>query len=119
MTVTVEYGVIVIGMCVILFLLGVIMAVMMVLSPVAVRGSAVVEAYECGFSSAIGIGVVVSSRFYMAALLFLVFDLELVLLVPALVTLWSSDLAVIIVIGCFVAVLMIGFGYEWQVGALN
>jgi len=76
-------------------------------------------AYECGFDpfgqarSPFDIG------FYLVAILFLVFDIEVAYLFPwalgGAVTGWSGLGALIL----FLAVLVLGFVYEWQKGALD
>ena len=75
--------------------------------------------YECGFDP---IDVKTSKfnvRFYLVAILFIIFDLEIAFLFP-----WAITLGDIGVLGfwsmmIFLAVLTIGFAYEWKKGALE
>lgn len=75
--------------------------------------------YECGFSPIYQPGKPFSIRFFIIAILFLVFDLEIVLLFP-----WSISLNNISILGLFVTLLFfiilgIGLSYEWSKGGLE
>ena len=79
-----------------------------------------ISAFECCFDPFRSSRLPFSLRFYLIALIFLIFDVELVLLIP-LVLLYD---AVIIEVWGFVAlifavILLIGLYYEWDQGALN
>jgi NADH-quinone oxidoreductase subunit A len=77
------------------------------------------SAYECGFDPFSDARTRFDVRFYLVAILFIIFDLEIVYLFPWVVALhsigglgfWSMIL--------FLFVLTIGFVYEWSKGALN
>ena len=75
--------------------------------------------YECGFSPIYQPGKPFSVRFFIIAILFLVFDLEIVLLFP-----WSYAFLNVDVIGSkfvitFFLVLVLGLWYEWVKGGLE
>jgi NADH-quinone oxidoreductase subunit A len=77
------------------------------------------SAYECGFNAFGDARMKFDVRFYLVSLLFIIFDLEVAFLFP-----WAITLGKIGVFGfwsmmVFLAVLTIGFIYEWRKGALE
>jgi NADH-ubiquinone oxidoreductase chain 3 len=76
--------------------------------------------FECGFDPQGASRLPFSLRFYLIALIFLIFDVEIVLILPLVVLITRVDLKVwgIILIG-FIFVLLLGLYYEWAQGALN
>ncbi len=77
------------------------------------------SAYECGFNAFDDARMKFDVRFYLVAILFIIFDLEVAFLFP-----WAVSLGEIGIIGfwsmvAFLAVLTIGFIYEWRRGALE
>lgn len=77
------------------------------------------SAYECGFEAFSDARMKFDVRFYLVAILFIIFDLEVAFLFP-----WAVSLGEIGVFGfwsmvIFLAVLTIGFIYEWRRGALE
>ena len=78
-----------------------------------------VSAYECGFEPFDDARRRFDVRFYLVAILFIIFDLEVAFLFP-----WAVSLSRIGMLGFwsmigFLAVLTIGFIYEWRRGALE
>ena len=78
-----------------------------------------VSAYECGFDAFDDARGQFDVRFYLVAILFIVFDLEIAFLFP-----WAVSLPDIGVFGfwsmmAFLGVLTVGFTYEWRKGALE
>nr|YP_009511929.1 NADH dehydrogenase subunit 3 [Gracilariopsis mclachlanii]AXI97856.1 NADH dehydrogenase subunit 3 [Gracilariopsis mclachlanii] len=78
-----------------------------------------VSAYECGFNPFDDARATFDVRFYLVAILFLIFDLEISFLFP-----WSLVLGNIPLMGfwsmiIFLIILTIGFVYEWYKGALE
>jgi NADH-quinone oxidoreductase subunit A len=78
-----------------------------------------VSAYECGFDAFDDARSKFDVRFYLVAILFIIFDLEVAFLFP-----WSISLAKIGAFGfwsmiVFLVVLTVGFVYEWKKGALE
>lgn len=75
--------------------------------------------YECGFDAIQDARIPFDVRFYLVAMLFIVFDLETAFLFPWAVALrhigWVGFSAMMI----FLAILVIGFIYEWKRGALE
>ena len=77
------------------------------------------SAYECGFDAFDDSRMEFDVRFYLVAILFIIFDLEIAFLFP-----WAISLGNIGALGfwsmmIFLSVLTIGFIYEWKKGALE
>ena len=77
------------------------------------------SAYECGFEAFDDSRMEFDVRFYLVAILFIIFDLEIAFLFP-----WAISLGNIGALGfwsmmIFLSVLTIGFIYEWRKGALE
>ena len=75
--------------------------------------------YECGFEPFEDTRARFDVRYYLVAILFIVFDLEIAFLFPWAVALGKIGLAGLIAMGIFLAILTIGFVYEWKKGALE
>ena len=58
-------------------------------------------------------------RYYLVAILFIVFDLEIAFLFPWAVALAKIGLPGLLAMGIFLAILVVGFVYEWKKGALE
>ena len=77
------------------------------------------SAYECGFEAFGDSRMEFDVRFYLVAILFIIFDLEIAFLFP-----WAVSLGSIGALGfwsmmIFLFVLTVGFVYEWKKGALD
>jgi len=77
------------------------------------------SAYECGFNAFDDARMKFDVRFYLVAILFIIFDLEVAFLFP-----WAAAFRQVGVYGfwsmmVFLAVLTVGFIYEWKKGALE
>ena len=77
------------------------------------------SAYECGFEAFDDSRMEFDVRFYLVAILFIIFDLEIAFLFP-----WAISLGNLGALGfwsmmVFLAILTIGFIYEWKKGALE
>lgn len=77
------------------------------------------SSYECGFDPFSDARSKFDVRFYLVALLFILFDLEIVFLFPWAVTLGKIGIFGFWSMIVFLAVLAIGFIYEWKKGALD
>ncbi|HEX9791090.1 MAG TPA: NADH-quinone oxidoreductase subunit A [Kiloniellales bacterium] len=78
-----------------------------------------VSAYECGFEAFDDARSKFDVRFYLVAILFIVFDLEVAFLFPWAVALGDIGLFGFWSMMVFLAILTIGFVYEWKKGALE
>ena len=75
--------------------------------------------FECGFEAFEDARMKLDVRYYLVAILFIIFDLEIAFLFPWAVVLDSVGLAGIVAMGIFLTVLVVGFIYEWKKGALE
>jgi len=75
--------------------------------------------YECGFEAFEDTRARFDVRYYLVAILFIIFDLEIAFLVPWAVALDRIGVVGIVAMGIFLAVLVVGFIYEWRKGALE
>lgn len=78
-----------------------------------------VSAYECGFNAFDDARMKFDVRFYLVSILFIIFDLEVAFLFP-----WAVAFKDISMLGfwsmmIFLAILTVGFAYEWKKGALE
>jgi len=77
------------------------------------------SAYECGFVPYEDARIRFDVRYYLVAILFIVFDLEIAFLFPWAVALSKIGVFGLIAMGIFLAILVVGFIYEWKKGALE
>ena len=77
------------------------------------------SAYECGFEAFDDARSRFDVRFYLVAILFIIFDLEVAFLFPWAITLGEIGLFGFWSMVTFLGVLTIGFVYEWKKGALE
>ena len=78
-----------------------------------------VSAYECGFDAFEDARMKFDVRFYLVSLLFIIFDLEVAFLFPWAVAFDDVSLFGFWAMMVFLAILTIGFIYEWRKGALE
>ena len=77
------------------------------------------SAYECGFEAFGDSRMEFDVRFYLVAILFIIFDLEIAFLFPWAVSLGSLGSLGFWSMMIFLFVLTVGFVYEWKKGALD
>lgn len=77
------------------------------------------SAYECGFEAFEDTRARFDVRYYLVAILFIVFDLEIAFLFPWAVSMSETGTLGLIAMGIFLLILVIGFIYEWKKGALE
>ena len=75
--------------------------------------------YECGFEAFEDSRMKFDVRYYLVAILFIIFDLEIAFLFPWAVSLDSIGAFGLVSMGIFLAILVVGFIYEWKKGALE
>lgn len=75
--------------------------------------------YECGFEPFESARLKFDVRFYLVAILFIIFDLEVAFLFPWAVIVKTLAWPGIIAMGIFLGLLLLGFIYEWKKGALE
>lgn len=81
--------------------------------------SAKLSPYECGFEAFEDSRTKFDVRYYLVAILFIIFDLEIAFLFPWAVVLndigWFGFISMVV----FLGILIVGFAYEWKKGALE
>ena len=75
--------------------------------------------YECGFEAFEDARMKFDVRYYLVAILFIIFDLEIAFLFPWAVVFKDIGLTAIVAMAIFLGILVIGFVYEWKKGALE
>jgi len=75
--------------------------------------------YECGFEAFEDARMKFDVRYYLIAILFILFDLEIAFLFPWAVVLEEIGLFGYVAMVIFLAILVVGFIYEWKKGALE
>ncbi len=75
--------------------------------------------YECGFEAFEDARMKFDVRYYLVAILFIIFDLEIAFLFPWAVVFKDIGVFGFIAMMIFLAILVIGFIYEWKKGALE
>ena len=78
-----------------------------------------VSAYECGFNAFDDARMKFDVRFYLVSILFIIFDLEVAFLFPWAVAFGEISMTAFWSMMVFLAVLTVGFAYEWKKGALE
>ena len=77
------------------------------------------SAYECGFEAFGDSRMEFDVRFYLVAILFIIFDLEIAFLFPWAISLDSIGTFGLVSMGIFLLILVVGFIFEWKKGALE
>ena len=77
------------------------------------------SAYECGFEPFSDSRMKFDVRFYLVAILFIIFDLEIAFLFPWAISLGNIGFLGFISMMIFLFILTVGFIYEWKKGALD
>nr|QNP10051.1 NADH dehydrogenase subunit 3 [Ochthebius nanus] len=76
--------------------------------------------FECGFDPKSPARLPFSIQFFLIAVIFLIFDVEITLLIPLIMTMKISNLLMYLSISIFfILILLMGLYHEWSQGALN
>ena len=75
--------------------------------------------YECGFEAFEDARMKFDVRYYLVAILFILFDLEIAFLFPWAVVINEIGMAGFLAMMLFLGILVVGFAYEWMKGALE
>ena len=78
-----------------------------------------ISTYECGFETFEDAKMKFNIRYYLIAIIFILFDLEIAFIFPWAISFDQSGLIGFNTIMIFLLILTIGFIYEWKKGALN
>ena len=99
--------------------LSIVMVLASVLAARQKPDSEKLSTYECGFEAIADSRHRFDVRFYLVAILFIIFDLEVAFLFPWAITLKDNGMLGFWSMMVFLGVLTIGFIYEWKKGALE
>jgi NADH-quinone oxidoreductase subunit A len=77
------------------------------------------DPYECGLPSEIRRGLRFGISFYLIAMLFLLFDVEVIFLYPVAIQLRAYGTFALIEVVVFIVLLLVAFAYAWRRGALR
>jgi len=83
------------------------------------RRAATTEPYESGLPSEVKKSMRFGISFYLVAMLFLLFDLEVLFLFPVALQLKALGVHALIAISVFITLLFVAFAYEWRRGAME
>ena len=97
---------------------GIMIAIGFILAPNR-PNSEKLSPYECGFEAFEDSRMKFDVRYYLVAILFIIFDLEIAFLFPWAIVLESIGWFGYIAMSVFLGILVIGFIYEWKKGALE
>nr|YP_009350188.1 NADH dehydrogenase subunit 3 [Agnathotermes crassinasus]AQP26531.1 NADH dehydrogenase subunit 3 [Agnathotermes crassinasus] len=76
--------------------------------------------FECGFDPKNSARLPFSSRFFLIAVIFMIFDVEIALLLPMPITMMTSNMkSWLIISSVFLLILIIGLYHEWNQGSLE
>nr|QNG56190.1 NADH dehydrogenase subunit 3 [Pediacus ater] len=76
--------------------------------------------FECGFDPKSSARLPFSLQFFLIAIIFLIFDVEITLLLPMIITLKTSNYQnFMIIFSFFIIILLMGTYHEWNQGSLN
>ncbi len=75
--------------------------------------------YECGFEAFEDARMKFDVRYYLVAILFIIFDLEVAFLIPWAVVFEDVGVPGLVAMGMFLFILVLGFVYEWKKDALE
>nr|WNL54348.1 NADH dehydrogenase subunit 3 [Amitermes messinae] len=76
--------------------------------------------FECGFDPKNSARLPFSSRFFLIAVIFMIFDVEIALLLPMPITMMTSNIkSWMIISSVFLLILIIGLYHEWNQGSLE
>ena len=95
-----------------------ILTLVYVISPKAPSGEKL-SAYECGFEPFGSARLTFDIHFYLVAIIFIIFDIEVLFLLPWALSFNSFYALPIHMMALFLVILTLGFYYEWNRGVLN
>lgn len=113
-----EFFYVLIGFVVAILLAGIIIIISYVLN-LQQADTEKISAYECGFQPFEEARTKFDIKFYLVAILFIIFDLEIMFLFPWISSFYMLDFLGIFSMYIFLILLVIGFYYEWKKGALD
>uniref|UniRef100_UPI0030E1978D NADH dehydrogenase subunit 3 n=1 Tax=Vescelia pieli TaxID=2526987 RepID=UPI0030E1978D len=112
---------IILSMSVMIFFLSMILIfISLMISKKSILDREKISPFECGFDPKSSARTPFSLQFFLIALIFLIFDIEIILILPAMMTqLASNPLSWSYTLMFFILLLILGLYHEWSQGALN
>nr|QDA21660.1 NADH dehydrogenase subunit 3 [Trigomphus carus] len=105
---------------ILLIITTIIMMVASIISKKSIIDREKMSPFECGFDPFSTARIPFSLRFFLIAVIFLIFDVEIALLLPMMMVMYASQIKVWIMVSMiFIMILLIGLYYEWKQGALE
>nr|YP_010570221.1 NADH dehydrogenase subunit 3 [Anabropsis shii]UZF98278.1 NADH dehydrogenase subunit 3 [Anabropsis shii] len=105
---------------IIMILTSVVMTLASILSKKSINDREKSSPFECGFDPKSSARLPFSLRFFLIAVIFLIFDVEIALLLPIIIIMhWSNIILWTIVSILFLLILLVGLFHEWNQGALE
>nr|AFI54753.1 NADH dehydrogenase subunit 3 [Sastragala edessoides] len=97
-----------------------LMTICTMISKSSIKDREKMSPFECGFDPMSSARTPFSIQFFLIAVLFLIFDVEIAILLPVIITMkWSMSMMWIITITSFMLVLIMGLLHEWKNGMLD
>nr|YP_009349889.1 NADH dehydrogenase subunit 3 [Ruspolia lineosa]AQM40038.1 NADH dehydrogenase subunit 3 [Ruspolia lineosa] len=98
----------------------IVMMLATILSKKTINDREKTSPFECGFDPKSSARLPFSLRFYLIAVIFLIFDVEIALLLPMTIIMqWSNIISWTFISVVFLLILLIGLFHEWNQGALE
>nr|YP_009171545.1 NADH dehydrogenase subunit 3 [Henicus brevimucronatus]AJW76400.1 NADH dehydrogenase subunit 3 [Henicus brevimucronatus] len=98
----------------------IVMIIASILSKKSINDREKSSPFECGFDPSSSARLPFSLRFFLIAVIFLIFDVEIALLLPIIIIMhWSNIIMWSIISIFFLLILLIGLFHEWNQGALE
>nr|YP_010546985.1 NADH dehydrogenase subunit 3 [Anabropsis tonkinensis]UYI31640.1 NADH dehydrogenase subunit 3 [Anabropsis tonkinensis] len=105
---------------IIITLTSVVMTLASILSKKSINDREKSSPFECGFDPKSSARLPFSLRFFLIAVIFLIFDVEIALLLPIIIIMhWSNIILWTTISSLFLLILLVGLFHEWNQGALE
>nr|YP_010222595.1 NADH dehydrogenase subunit 3 [Neojurtina typica]UCC46058.1 NADH dehydrogenase subunit 3 [Neojurtina typica] len=98
----------------------IIMLLCTVISKTSKKDREKLSPFECGFDPKSSARTPFSIQFFLIAVLFLIFDIEIAIILPVILTMkWSMTKTWIMTVAYFIVILILGLYHEWNNGVLE
>nr|YP_002735011.1 NADH dehydrogenase subunit 3 [Hydaropsis longirostris]ABZ02027.1 NADH dehydrogenase subunit 3 [Hydaropsis longirostris] len=97
-----------------------LMLICTIISKTSIMDREKMSPFECGFDPKSSARTPFSLQFFLIAILFLIFDIEIAIILPSIIILNSSNImSWILTMSVFIIILVLGLYYEWKNGMLE